>query len=59
MNKEPLKQANFRLPPDLLDDLRKVSEVDDDSQSEIARKAITEKVKRLKTKHKVGDNVAV
>lgn len=55
MMKEPLKQANFRLPKTLLDDLRTVSQMDKDSQSEIVRKSVAARVKRLKLRHKITE----
>lgn len=57
MSKETLQQANFRLPKELLDDLREVSKIEPGSQSEIVRKGISEKVKRLKTKHGLNEKV--
>ncbi len=59
MNKEPKRQANFRLPEQLLEDLRLVSDTGGDSQSEIVRKAVEQKVERLKTKHKLSDSAEV
>lgn len=48
MNKETKKQANFRLPGELMDDLKQVSEATNDSQTEIVRKAIEQKLNRIK-----------
>lgn len=51
MNKETTRQANFRLPETLLDDLKKVAEVDPDkSQTTIVKTAIERDVKRLQKK---------
>lgn len=50
MSKETKRQANFRLPKNLLDDLRLVSETTGDPQSEIVRRGIEQKVERLKSK---------
>lgn len=50
MTKQTKKQANFRLPEQLLADLRLVTQDGRESQSEIVRDAIEKKVERLKTK---------
>ena len=48
MKKEKTKQANYRLPKSLLNDLKFVSEHRDESQSAIVQSAVREKVSRLK-----------
>lgn len=50
MSKESKKQANFRLPEPLLDDLRTVSEIIGDSQTELVTEAIEEKLQKEKKK---------
>ena len=46
-----MRQANFRLPEQLLEDLRDVArDPKHGSQSEIVRKGIAEKVRRLQAK---------
>lgn len=41
------RQANFRLPETLLDELREVAEQTDRPQSEIVREAVKEKIADL------------
>ena len=55
MSKEPTRQANFRLPEQLLDDLKLVSETTGDSQTEIIKKAVEPKIERLKIKHNLNE----
>lgn len=60
MSKENKKvQANYRLPENLLEDLKLVSDpaYENKPQTEIVQTAIEQKVRRLKNKHKLGDNV--
>ena len=59
MDKDKLKQANFRLPEQLLEDLREVSKKDKDSQADIARKGIADKVKKLKKKYQIETVAAI
>jgi len=48
--KETLKQTNFRLPKDLLDELRDVANDSEVTQAIIVREAVSEKLKKLKNK---------
>ena len=59
MKQEPKRQANFRLPEQLLEDLRLVSETTGDSQSEIVRKTVEQKLERLKTKLNLNEKTEV
>lgn len=49
MRKEPNKQANFRLPEALLNELREVAEVKEMSQTDIVRDGLQEKINRIKS----------
>ncbi len=48
--KEKLKQTNFRLPKDLLDELRDAANDSEVTQAIIVREAVSEKLKKLKNK---------
>lgn len=49
MKKQQNKQANYRLPETLLNDLREVAEETQMPQSLIVRAGVQEKINRLKT----------
>lgn len=49
MKKQRNKQANYRLPETLLNDLREVAEETQMPQSLIVRTGVQEKINRLKT----------
>lgn len=55
MSKEKNKQANFRLPEPLLDDLQKVADKSGDSQTDIVKKAVRQQVNRLKNKYNLNE----
>lgn len=59
MSKENLQQANFRLPEQLLEDLRKVAQIDPESQSEIARKGIAKEVTKRKKKYQIEETSSI
>lgn len=59
MSKEKTKQANFRLPESLLDDLQKLAEQTPHSQTDIVTKGVRQQVRRLKAKHKISVGVSV
>lgn len=49
-NEKVLKQANFRLPADLLEELRELSDSSQVSQTFIVKEALKEKLSQLKGK---------
>ncbi len=56
--KQPIKPASFRLPEDLLLELKKAADESEVTQIIIVREAITEKLKKLKGK-KLSINLGV
>lgn len=53
--KQEIKQANFRLPEDLLNDLREVADNEQVSQTVIVREAISDKVDEIRNKKLVAE----
>ena len=51
-------QANFRLPAELLTDLKKVADQSGESQTEIVKTAVIQKVNRLKNKFNLNEKAA-
>lgn len=48
--KQQIKQANFRLPEELLTELKELADNSEVSQTVIVREAVMEKLKQLKDK---------
>ena len=48
--KKPTKQANFRLPEHLLEELQEVAETLDTTQTEIVKKGVERRIKEIKAR---------